>query len=177
MPALAEWDSFYVIVGSAAGALIGLQFVVLTLIAERPPADAERAGAAFATPTIVHFGAVLFLAAMLRAPWRTMSGPAASWAALGLVGAGYAVVIARWMRRQTAYRPVFEDWMFHVLLPAGGYAALAVSGFEAAARPRGALFGAGGAALLLLFAGIHNAWDSVAYHVFSSGGRSDERRR
>jgi hypothetical protein len=32
----AEWDSFYVIVGSAAGALIGLQFVVLTLIAERP---------------------------------------------------------------------------------------------------------------------------------------------
>ena len=29
MPEFAGWDSFYVIVGSAAGALIGLQFVVL----------------------------------------------------------------------------------------------------------------------------------------------------
>jgi len=29
-----------------------------------------------------------------------------------------------------------------------------------------ALFGVGAAALLLLFTGIHNAWDAVAYHVF-----------
>jgi len=40
MPELMEWDSFYIIVGSAAGALIGLQFVVMTLIAERPPTHA-----------------------------------------------------------------------------------------------------------------------------------------
>ena len=52
MSELTEWDSFYVIVGSAAGALIGLQFVVKTLIAERPKPAAE-AGAAFGTPTIV----------------------------------------------------------------------------------------------------------------------------
>jgi hypothetical protein len=30
----------------------------------------------------------------------------------------------------------------------------------------GALFGIGAAALLLLFIGIHNAWDAVTYHVF-----------
>jgi hypothetical protein len=61
-----------VIVGSAAGALIGLQFVVMTLIAERPPLRAAEAGAAFATPTIVHFGAALLLSALLRAPWPTV---------------------------------------------------------------------------------------------------------
>jgi hypothetical protein len=56
------WQNFYVIVGSSAGALIGLQFVVITLIAARPIAgDAQSAGAAFATPTIVHFGVVLLL--------------------------------------------------------------------------------------------------------------------
>jgi len=33
---LAVWDSFYVIVGSAAGA-VGLRLVVMTLIAARPP--------------------------------------------------------------------------------------------------------------------------------------------
>jgi len=54
MPELAEWESVYMIVGSAAGALIGLQFVVMTLIAERPPLRAAEAGAVFATPTIAH---------------------------------------------------------------------------------------------------------------------------
>jgi hypothetical protein len=44
MSEFTEWDSFYVIVGSAAGALIGLQFVVMTLIAERPPKHAADAG-------------------------------------------------------------------------------------------------------------------------------------
>jgi len=33
MSEFTEWESFYVIVGSAAGALIGLQFVVMTLVA------------------------------------------------------------------------------------------------------------------------------------------------
>jgi hypothetical protein len=36
MTALGGWENFYVIVGSAAGALIGLQFVVVTLAADRP---------------------------------------------------------------------------------------------------------------------------------------------
>ena len=53
MSELATWDSFYVIVGSAAGALIGLQFVVVTLIAQRPMRAAPEASAAFGTPTIV----------------------------------------------------------------------------------------------------------------------------
>src|SRR5262249_41637273 len=49
MPEFEEWESFYVIVGAAAGALIGLQFVVMTLTAERPPLRAAEAGRAFAT--------------------------------------------------------------------------------------------------------------------------------
>jgi hypothetical protein len=32
------------------------------------------------------------------------------------------------------------------------------------------MFLVGGAALLPLFIGIHNAWDSVTYHVFISAG-------
>jgi len=73
MSDLAEWDSFCVIVGSAAGALIGLQFVVMTLIAQNPPQRAAEAGAAFATPTVVHFGAVLLVSALLRAPWHAIA--------------------------------------------------------------------------------------------------------
>jgi hypothetical protein len=69
MTALAGWENFYVIVGSSAGALIGLQFVVITLIANRPVVtDQVQAGDAFATPTVVHFGAVLLLSATASAP-------------------------------------------------------------------------------------------------------------
>ena len=71
----------------------------------------------------------------------------------------------RRMRKQAAYEPEFEDWLFHVVLPLAAYAILALSSFAAPSHTREALFGVGGAALLLLFTGIHNAWDSVAYHV------------
>jgi hypothetical protein len=163
---LAKWDSFYVIVGSAAGALIGLQFVVAALVAERPPLRAADAGAAFATPTIVHFVAAFLLSALLRAPWETITIAAALWGLMGFAGVAYAVIVARRMRRQDAYRPELEDWVFHAVLPLAAYATLALSAFAAASHTRGALFAVGGAALLLLFAAIHNAWDAVAYHVF-----------
>jgi hypothetical protein len=89
-----------VIVGSAAGALIGLQFVVMTLIAERPPLRAAEAGAAFATPTIVHFGVALLLSALLRAPWPTVTLATALCGIIGFGGAVYAVVTARRLRKQ-----------------------------------------------------------------------------
>jgi len=47
----------------------------MTLIAERPPLRAAEAGAAFATPTIVHFGTALLLSALLRAPWQSIIPP------------------------------------------------------------------------------------------------------
>lgn len=68
MSQLIEWNTFYVIVGAAAGALIGLQFVVLTLIAQRPPLRGAEASAAFATPSVVHFAVVLLLSAVISAP-------------------------------------------------------------------------------------------------------------
>ena len=75
------------IVGSSAGALIGLQFVVITLIADPPiVAGQELGGNAFATPTIVQFGSVLLLSAIACAPWHTIGGPCVLWGILGLAG-------------------------------------------------------------------------------------------
>ena len=175
MAELAAWDSFYVIVGSAAGALIGLQFVVMTLVAARPPIRAVKAGAAtFATPTVIHFGTALLLSALSRIPFESIVPAAALWGLIGLCGVAYALVVARRMRRQTFYQPEFEDWLFHAILPLTAYAILAMSAFAIPSRTREALFGVGGAALLLLFIGIHNAWDSTSYHVFSSGRETQE---
>jgi len=179
MTTLAGWENFYVIVGSSAGALIGLQFVVMALVASLPrtPSSAQ-AGAAFATPNIVHFGAVLMLSAVLCAPWHGMSGAAVVWGLLGLNGVAYAIIVARRMRMQSAYQPEFEDWLFHALLPFAAYVVLAVSAYAALTHAREALFGVGAAALLLLFIGIHNAWDAIMYHIFVSrpGTKENDRR-
>lgn len=163
MPALAEWDSFYVIVGSAAGALIGLQFVVITLISERP--RTAEAGTAFSTPTIVHFSVVLLLSALLRAPWHAIAPVAIISGLVGLAGMAYILLTAWRMRAQSSYQPDFEDWLFHVLLPLAAYAVLAVSALVSPSHEREILFAVGGATLLLLFSGIHNAWDAASYFV------------
>jgi len=176
MPELVEWDSFYVIVGSAAGALIGLQFVVITLIAQKPTSPALEGGAAFGTPTIVHLGTALLLSALLRAPWPTIIFAAVLWGLIGFSGMVYAMIVIRRMRVQSVYQTQFEDWLFHALLPIAGYATLLLSAFAAPSVTRVALFGVGGAALLLLFVGIHNAWDSVVYHVFVKDRDRNEPR-
>src|SRR5207302_10943341 len=96
MEALNGWENFYVIVGSSAGALIGLQFVVMTLIAEIPSVkDVQLAGSAFASPTVVHFGTVLLLSALVSAPWHGLAVPAVVWGVLGLIGVVYSIIVAR----------------------------------------------------------------------------------
>src|SRR5207302_2395804 len=178
MTELAGWGNFYVIVGSSAGALIGLQFVVMTLIANMPITRGDaQAGDAFTTPTVVHFGAVLLLSAVGSAPWDGIAAAAVLWGLVGLGGAVYVVLVARRLRSQTAYRAVFEDRLFHVLLPFAAYATLGASACAASSHPRPALFLVGAAALLLLFMGIHNAWDIVTYHVFVKRREQSEAER
>lgn len=178
MTPLAGWENFYVIVGSSAGALIGLQFVVITLIAELPAhRDLERAGNAFATPTVLHFGTVLLLSGLVSAPWRGITVPAAAWGTVGLAGVVYSLIVARRMRTQTAYKPVFEDWLFHFWLPLASYATLALAAYATRSRAIEALFAVAAASLLLLFVGIHNAWDAVTYNVFMSRTAQPPERR
>jgi len=170
MSDLAEWSSFYVILGSASGALIGLQFVVMSLIANRPRLRVAEAGAAFGTPTIVHFGVVLLLSAVASIPWHEIGGVPIAWGSVGVGGIAYSIVVARRMRAQNVYQPVFEDWLFHVLLPFAAYSMLVGSAYVASSLERPALFTVSAATLLFLFVGIHNAWDAVTYHIFTSKG-------
>jgi hypothetical protein len=176
MPQLTEWETFYVIVGSSAGALIGLQFVVLTLISERPLTRDPDAGAAFSTPSVVHFAVVLLLSAVASAPWQTMNGVASVWGLVGIGGVMYTAVVARRMRTQTAYKPVLEDWLFHAVLPLAAYAMLAVSAYTSRSSERQALFVVGAGTMVFLFVGIHNAWDAVTWHVFTGKGVKKKRR-
>ena len=105
------WESFYVIVGSSGAALTGLQFVVIALVAdarERSTNIETNTDTidAFGTPNVVHFSAVLLIAAILSAPWRSLASAAAAVGACRCVGLVYAVIVIRRARLQTGYKPV-----------------------------------------------------------------------
>lgn len=160
---LGVWESFYVIVGSSAAALTGLQFVVIALVADMPGLKSADSVNAFGTPTVVHFCTCLFVAALLSAPWPVLTPVVLLLLGTGITGVVYTTIVMRRARRQSAYQPVGEDWLWHVILPMIAYTLLIISSVFVSAAPVKALFLVGGITILLIFIGIHNAWDSVAY--------------
>jgi hypothetical protein len=120
---------------------------------------------------------VLLLSAVGCAPWDGLAAVAALWGLVGIAGVVYVVLVARSVRLQTAYQTVFEDQLFYVLLPFTAYATLAAATCVAYFQLRLALFLVGAAALLLLFVGIHNAWDTITYHVFVKRPERNEAER
>ena len=172
-PRLAHWESFYVIVGSSGGALVGLQFVVIALVADvrrRTSADTINA---FATPNVVHFAVALLVSAIMSAPWRSLFPASIVLALCGLFGLVYGAVVIRRARRQRTYAPVWEDWLWYVILPCGAYAALGVAAFFLRPSTETAAVAIGAATLALLLIGIHNAWDAVTHIVVVERQRDD----
>jgi hypothetical protein len=172
---LAPWETFYTVIGSASAGLIGLQFVVIALIADRrkvTPTD-EMTMRAFATPTIIHFSIVLLLSACMTIPGQSVLSLHICVVAAAIFGLIYVVRAFVLARRQRAYTPVAEDWVWHVALPLAAYLHLVLSGFALGHSEGSALYAVAATALVLLFIGIHNAWDSAVY--IATEGRLGEK--
>ena len=161
---LAGWDNFYVITGGAAGGLTGLTFVVITL-----SADARRVALvgvkSFITPTIVHFGIVLSLAAYLTMPRHTALTLSLGLGIVGLAGLTYMGAIALGIHRMKgSYVPGLEDWIWNVILPALCFCALLTMAFLFSTMPKQCPYGVAAAIMLLMIVGIHNAWDIAVWN-------------
>jgi len=164
---LADWESFYVITGSSGAALTGLMFVVIALAAERVPIRTQSGPTvefnAFATPTLIHFGAVLLVASLMSIPHHTRLSVAITLALSGVLGMIYSAISIRRMHRLVRYEPVTEDWLWYAALPFVAYLALITAAGLLAVAVDLALDIVGGVVVLLLFIGIHNAWDVAIY--------------
>lgn len=169
---LESWANFYVIVGSSAGALTGLQFVVMALIAEARPDTSDDAINAFGTPTVLYFCDVLLIAAILSAPWPNLSSPAIALVLAGAAGVGYGIIVLRRAMRQKLYEPVFEDWLWFTALPLVANVLVVGGAAVLMTRTTGGLFAIATGSLLLLFVGIHNAWDSVTFIVTTAAAKA-----
>ena len=161
---LGNWDNFYVIVGSAAGVLIGLQFVVIALQRDVTP-DMRHAVRAFGSPTIVHLTAVLAISAIISMPRHTR----ASFGVVVLIVAAGLLAYVAWVfgkaRQQTIYQPDLEDWIWHYCLPALAYLSMLGAGAAVWGATGKSLYAVAASVLMLLIVGIHNAWDSAVYIV------------
>jgi hypothetical protein len=164
---LAGWDNFYVIVGSTAGGLTGLTFVVVSLITDAQRAQ-PRGLKLFVTPTIVHFGTVLAIAAFLAMPHLHVVPLSCGFGVAGAAGLIYVGWIASQIRGpEIQYVPVVEDWVFNVIVPALVHGCLLLFAWLIWRHTQLTLYGVALVTLILLFTGIHNAWDIAVWMAIS----------
>ena len=93
-----------------------------------------------------------------RTPW-----PVSLLLITGLFGVAYVARIIHRQRRQTIYQPQIDDWIWYGVLPLFAYFTIAAGAIMLAIAPNAASFALAGATLLLIFIGIHNAWDIVTF--------------
>ena len=160
---LSAWSNFYVVTGSSAAALTGLMFVVITLVVGNRSTATRDGIATFSTPTVVHFSAALLLSAIMSAPWRTLWHVAAVVGIVAAVGLAYSATIAYLARRQTVYDPDLEDLIWYAVMPLVAYALIGGAAIGLTRYPGVAPFVLAAGSVLLIFLGIHNAWDVVTY--------------
>jgi hypothetical protein len=176
-PLLTDWESFYVIVGSSAGALTGLQFVVIALIADSEARSSMREIRAFGSPTVVHFCTALVVSAIMSAPWHAFSGVALSVGICAAAGVVYALMVFKHAKRQTGYAPDTEDWLWYAVFPLLPYVALIAAALLLVWHRGLSLAMIAVIALVLLLVGIHNAWDAVTYIAVVHRQKARETKR
>jgi hypothetical protein len=159
---LQDWHDFYVVIGAAAGALIGSLFVVASLGLGYLNPSRTTGMRVFLTPIIAHVAGILVACAALVAPSTTILSleEMAGIGALG--GVIYAAVICR---NAWGMEVGKDDRFWYGVVPVIAYAvALGAAAMLVAGRPAGLVILAA-AVVLQLIAAIRNAWDMVLFLV------------
>ena len=163
MTALAEWRDFYLMIGTASGAIVGATFIVASLTSGIKEREVGIRG--FITPTMVHLSSVLVGCAILAVPTLTPFSLALLLGAGGLAGAIYGVAVAT---RIWAMKLDLSDRAFYVVLPILAYSLMAGAALMACwfVQPTFETFAV--ALVALLIVGMRNAWDMGTFMITRS---------
>lgn len=162
------WGEFYILIGAADAALIGLLFVVTTLSASMHIGGEtlSRGAAFYMTPTLFQFVTVLVVSALATVPHVTSHWVAAVLVFWAVAGAIYSAAMGVAMR--TNPLPSSGQWadvFGYGILPAAMYLGLVAAAWlswrEAANAPYAIAIGL----VVLMVIGIRNAWDLVMFIV------------
>jgi hypothetical protein len=157
--------------GSAAAALTGLMFVVISLVtrSERGPEATRDGVTVFSSPTVLHFAGALLVSAILSAPWRSLTPPAVLLGLAGAYGLVHVLRMALRAKRLSMYTPDREDWVWYTLLPSLAYGSVLGGAVALCGAPFQGLFALGAGVVVLIFIGIRNAWDVVTFITIGPG--------
>lgn len=159
-----EWSDFYLLVGSAAAALIGLLFVVATLTSGIDTSRAMAGQRTYMTPLVFHFGVVLSVAAVAMAPKVSASVAGVAIGAAALAGLAYAIFVSvRIHGNDVPDPPHWSDLWCYGVAPAVVYLGLGTAAVLVWVNATIAADVTAAACLALLLVGVRNAWDLVTY--------------
>jgi hypothetical protein len=160
---LHEWRDFFTAIVAASATLMGAMFVVMSIGIGFFTRDHTVAIRSFLTATVIHLAAVMLVCVFTMVPaldWRWFG---IGLGALGLAGLGYSGTVAFDVGKRREL-----EWVDHVwygAAPVGGYAALVAAAVLALMRMPLAVDIVAIAIVLLLIAGIRNAWDMIVFLV------------
>ena len=156
-----DWDNFYLLVGGAGGALIGIMFVVATLTAGLDPSRVSRGSQIYVTPVVFHFLVVMVVSVLTAVPGLSPSAVGVAIAFCAAIGFAYtATTTVRLIRLDWEEElPDWSDKSFYGVLPTIAYLALSAAAAAVWLAPQSATYAIGATILALLLVGIRNAWD------------------
>ena len=157
------WDSFYLLIGGAAGALIGLLFIVVTLIRGGDAAMLLRTTGVYMTPTVAHLAMVLLLSAVATAPSISVATDGAIFGVCALACLGFAGRALLMFGIRSVKATHWSDILAYGVAPFALCTALAVSAAACWLSPAWAARGIAASLLGLLLLAIRNAWDLVTW--------------
>jgi hypothetical protein len=160
------WETFYLLIGTSAAALVGIMFVVTTLTADVAVEDINRGTVIYQTPTVFHLGVVVAVSAFASMPEHLLLAIAALLLAAAVTGLAYsAVTIRRMYERYEFYTATALDKLLFGFLPAVSYLLLGAGAIAIWSSPEIAAEAIGAATLLLLLTAIRNSWDMATFTV------------
>jgi hypothetical protein len=173
--AAASWQSFYILVGTAAATLMGLMFVAVTfgaslVSAQKTDAPSARA---FLDPPFYHFAHVLFVAAFVVVP--TMRAELLGGVLLVATLVRFAS-LARTLRHMRLAQQKFNDleladWVSGIVVPLGCYLLLATSGVAFVERLAIAFDALAVVTIVTLMLGVYGAWELILWLALTRAQR------
>ena len=167
---LEVWHDFYVMTGSAAAALTGLLFVIVTLAPHIVARSVDTGVRSFISPIAVHFTAAMTVSAVMLAP----DLPAALLGGALMTGGVGLIVYMLWTRANRqwlASRLPILDWIWYIGLPIAAFLLIIGSGIAIVLHATFGPYTVAGATVLLIIIGIRNAWDIVVWMTTKSQDR------
>lgn len=168
------WSEFYLLAGSAAAVLIGLIFVVVTLMQDRPRSSVLNGSRLYMGPVVLHVSFVLVLSSAALIPDMTaptFAAVCAAVAAWGLVRGANSTMGISGLKGSDA--PHWTDVWFYGVIPTILYALLAVVAWAFWIEARWAVNAISAVITGLLLVSIRNEWDLVTWLAPRPDSRDD----